>query len=172
MDELQRDDDLKSRLIQSRERQLFVKLIGLCGTTMAAGLLMTRLTGASAPAPALILGDVSEAHMVEIRDHRGEVALSGEFRNSVDSVGNTEKDAALIDARSRRVIGEIEVELPAAGRADRRPELEVDVIGLPPRASFVVVIDDREVGAFTTDDRGSVDIELQEGERPPATGGR
>ena len=62
--------------------------------------------------------------------------------------------------------------MPAPGRADRRPELEVDIIGLPPRETFSIVIDDRIVGTFTTDDRGSVDMEVQEGEipaRPPET---
>lgn len=159
-------DEAEERAYYRREKRLMATLGGMCGLVMAAGLTMTRLTGASAPPP-LVLGDMSEAHIVEIRDHRGEVALSGEFRTSIDSVGNTEKDASLIDRRNRRVIGEIEVELPAPGRANRRPELEVDIIGLPPHASFVVVIDDREVGAFTTDDRGSVDMELQEGEQPP-----
>jgi hypothetical protein len=88
----------------------------------------------------------------------------GEFRSSVDPLGNTEKDAALIDRRGRAVIGEVELEIPAPGRDDRRVELEVDVIGLPGRQSFAVVIDDRTVGTFTTDDRGSIDMELQEGE--------
>lgn len=161
-------DEAEERAYRKREKRLMAKLAGMCGLVTLAGLLMTRLTGASAPPPPLVLGDISEAHMVEIRDHRGEVALSGEFRTSIDSVGNTEKDASLIDRRDRRVIGEIEVELPAPGRANRRPELEVDIIGLPPHTSFVVVIDDRTVGAFTTDDRGSVDMELQEGERPAA----
>ena len=56
--------------------------------------------------------------------------------------------------------------MPAADRTNRRVELEVDILGLSPRSAFVVVIDDRVVGSFTTDDRGSVDMELQEGERP------
>jgi hypothetical protein len=108
-----------------------------------------------------------EAHIVEIRDHRGAVVLSGEFRSRVDGLGNTEKDAALTDRRGRTVIGEVELEIPAALRENRRPELEVDIIGLPGREAFSIVIDDRIVGWFTTDDRGSVDMELQEGEVPP-----
>jgi hypothetical protein len=39
-------------------------------------------------------------------------------------------------------------------------------MGLPPRETFTVVIDDRNVGTFRTDDRGSFDMELQEGEIP------
>jgi hypothetical protein len=49
----------------------------------------------------------------------------------------------------------------------------VDIIGLPGRQTFAVVIDDRAAGTFTTDDRGSIDMELQEGEVPrsPTAGG-
>ena len=120
-----------------------------------------------------MLGDVSEAHIVEIRNQRGEAIVSGEFRSRVDPLGNTEKDAALIDRRGRRVIGEVELEIPPPSRQDRRVELEVDIIGLPGRETFAVVIDDRTVGTFTTDDRGSIDMELQEGKIPspvPTTG--
>jgi hypothetical protein len=42
------------------------------------------------------------------------------------------------------------------------------VIGLAPRETFPVVIDDRVVGVFNTDDRGSIDREPREGE--PSTG--
>jgi len=110
------------------------------------------------------LSQVADGHLVEIRDSRGAVVLSGEFRSRVDSLGNTEKDAELTDMQGRTVIGEVELEIPATARDHRRPELEVDVIHLQPRQSYTVVIDDRTVGRFTTDDRGSADLELQEGE--------
>lgn len=161
-------DEAEARAYRKRERRLIATLAGMCGSVIVVGLAVSPLSGAAGVPAVFALGNIKEANIVEIRDHRGEVALSGEFRSSVDSVGNTELDASLIDRRDRRVIGEIELELPAPGRANRRPELEVDIIGLPPRTSFVVVIDDRQVGSFITDDRGSVDMELQEGERPPA----
>lgn len=47
----------------------------------------------------------------------------------VRRLGNTEKDAALSDRLGSRVIGEIEVEVPAPNRTGRRPELEVDILG-------------------------------------------
>jgi hypothetical protein len=157
-------DEAEERAYRRRERRLMATLAGMCGLVMVAGLALSPLNGEAAVPPVVELGNITEANIVEIRDHRGEIALSGEFRSSIDSVGNTELDASLIDRRDRRVIGEIEVELPAAGRANRRPELEVDIIGLPPRQTFTVAIDDRTVGTFRTDDRGSVDMELQEGE--------
>ena len=73
----------------------------------------------------------------------------------------------LLDYGSK-VIGEVELDIPPPDRADRRPELELDIIGLQPRQNFTLVIDDREVARFATDDRGSIDRELQEGETIPA----
>jgi hypothetical protein len=157
----------------SGESRLVALLACVCGLVIAAGLAMPILSGTRNASPALALGDVSEAHIVEIRNQRGEAVVTGEFRSSVDPLGNIEKDAALIDRRGRAVVGEIELEIPAPGREDRRVELEVDIIGLPGRQTFAVVIDDRAAGTFTTDDRGSIDMELQEGEVPrsPTAGG-
>ena len=138
-------------------------LIGFCVLLAGFGL-AARPT--PAPPPTTPLNAVADASIVEIHDHAGQTVVAGEFRSRQDALGNTEKDAALLDRRGNRVIGEVELELPAPGRADRRPELEVDIIGLAPRASFSVMIDDRSVATFTTDDRGSIDMELQEGEAP------
>ena len=151
----------------SGELQLLGLLASICGLVIAAGMAMPFLSGGRTSPSPITLGDVSEAHIVEIRNDRGEAVVSGEFRSSVDPLGNTEKDAALIDRRGRSVVGEVELEVPAPDREDRRVELEVDIMGLPARQTFAVVIDDRPVGTFTTDDRGSIDMELQEGEAPP-----
>ena len=149
----------------STEQKGAALLVVACSLLIAAGI-ATRTDNALTALPPIVLGNIGQAEMVEIRDHRNVAVLSGEFRSSVDLLGNTEKDAALIDRRGRRVIGEVELEIPAKSRTDRRPELEVDILGLPPRQTFTVVIDDRVVGRFVTDDRGSVDMELQEGEMP------
>ena len=153
-------------LDRSSERRMLALLAVLCGVLIAVGASMPLFAGSKTrPAP-LVLDGMAEAHIVEIRDHRGQTVLSGEFRSRLDGLGNTEKDAALTDRRGRSVIGEVEIELPAASRADRRAELEVDIMGLPANAAFGIVIDDQTVATFSTDDRGSVDMEVQEGEVP------
>jgi len=151
----------------NREHRMLRPLVIMCGLMMAAGMAMPAWMQSAPPRP-VTLGNISEAHLVEIRDQGGETRYSGEFRSRVDAVGNVEKDAALLNVRDRAVIGEVEIEIPAAGTVNRRPELEVDMMGLAPRAVYHVFIDDRLVGMFTTDDRGSIDMELQEGETPPA----
>lgn len=156
----------KVQLDRSRERQTMLWLSTVCGVLIAAGLALTLVSQARPREAVVEIGDVSDAQIVEIRDHRGIDVMSGEFRSRVDVLGNTEKDAALLDRRGATAIGEVELELPAAGRSDRRPELEVDIIGLAPRERFSVVIDDRIVAVFNSDDRGTVDMEIQEGEAP------
>jgi hypothetical protein len=156
---------------RSSERRLLGLLGGICGVLIISGTAMPILTGEHTSPPAIALGDVSEAQIVEIRNRRGQTLVSGEFRSRVDALGNTEKDAALTDRRGRAVIGEVEIEIPALLREDRQTELEVDVLGLPPRETFGLFIDDRIVATFTTDDRGSIDMELQEGESPPRPSG-
>jgi hypothetical protein len=146
------------------ESRGIVVIGALCALLMAVGLAATMLLPEMVPPKSVNLADVTNATLVEIRDHRGVAVLTGEFRQRVDMLGNVERDAALVDPQGNRVIGEVELETPAPDRTDRRPELEVDIIGLAPRAVFTVAIDDRQVGTFTTDDRGSVDMELQEGE--------
>jgi hypothetical protein len=86
--------------------------------------------------------------------------MSGELRNHVDSLGNVEKDAALLGRKADRVIGEIEIEIPRQDSRDSRQELEIDVISLSPRTTYQVFVNDRPAATFTTDDRGSVDEEF------------
>jgi hypothetical protein len=149
------------------EQRMLAVLTLVSGLVMTTGIWLSAVPRATSSPPAIVLGDASEAHIVEIRDSSGATVLSGEFRSRVDALGNIEKDAALTNSSGSTVIGEVEVEVPASGRTDRRPELEVDIMGLPARQVFWVVIDDRVVATFSTDDRGSVDMELQEGEVPP-----
>ncbi len=83
----------------------------LCGLPIIIGVIARGiLTEANAIRSPVALGDVSEAHLVEIRDRRGQTLLSGEFRSGIDMLGNTEKDAALTDPRGREVIGEVELD--------------------------------------------------------------
>ena len=150
-----------NRLAEGRMHAL---LSLFCGAVMATGLGISVWTKTSAAVEPVMLRHLSEAHIVEIRNADGQAVLSGEFRSRTDAAGNVEKDAALLDARGHQVIGEIELEFPDKRRIDRRPELEVDVMGLPRNQPFTIVVDNQPVGIFRTDDRGSADLEVQEGE--------
>lgn len=146
------------RIARRNERTALLTLAALSGGLVAGGVLL--FGDLSPSAPAMQLGDLSQAQVVEIRDDRGRTVLSGEFRERTDPVGNVEKDAALVDSSGQQVIGEVEVEINKR-ESEPHQELEVDIISLAPAARFTVVIDDRAVAAFTTDDRGSIDFEME-----------
>jgi len=150
---------------EQRTRRIRLLLLLVCVPLLISGI---ALSSKAKPGAEVItseaLSRVKEASIVEVRDGGGRAVLLGEFRAHTDSLGNTEFDAALYDRRGSKVIGEVELDVPPSGRTDRRPELELDIVGLTPRENFTLVIDDREVARFATDDRGSIDRELQEGE--------
>jgi hypothetical protein len=104
--------------------------------------------------------DLTDAAFVEIRTLDGDVVMSGELRDRVDPSGGVEKDAALMGDEFDQVIGEIEIEIPRQGASDQRQELEVDVISLRPSTSYRIFVNDLQAATFTTDDRGSVDVEF------------
>lgn len=144
-----------------------VALAALLAVFLVAGLAASRLLPGVA-GDAASLPDLSGAQLVEVRNASGRTVLSGELRDRTDALGNVEKDAALYNRQGRRVIGEIEIELPGPSSMMGLQELEIDIIELEPNAKHSLFVDDREVAVFTTDDRGSIDIELQSG--PPAGG--
>jgi hypothetical protein len=146
------------------EHRMRAQIAILCGGVLGFGLAVLAWTGPRPGPGPVALQHLSEAHIVEIRNARGEGVLSGEFRSRTDAFGGVEKDAALVDSRGHQVIGEVELEFPHPDRTDRRPELEVDVMGLAPNQRFAIVVDNQPVGIFTTDDRGAADLEIQEGE--------
>jgi hypothetical protein len=150
---------------EQRTQRIRLLLLLVCVPLLLSGI---ALSSKAQPGAEVVtseaLNRVKEASIVEVRGSDGRAVLLGEFRAHTDSLGNTEFDAALYDSRGAKVIGEVELDIPPADREDRRPELELDIIGLTPRENFTLVIDDHEVARFATDDRGSIDRELQEGE--------
>ena len=141
-----------------QERRLALALVTLCSPFIIIAVVLGVGNGMGQPVQ---WGDLSEAQIVEIRAADGRTVLSGEFRTRTDPMGNIEKDAALTDRSGSQVIGEVEIEVPGANRSDQRQELEIDIISLPSNALFTVVVDDRPTATFTTDDRGSIDLEIE-----------
>jgi hypothetical protein len=134
-------------------------LVGLLAAFLVAGLLASRLVPAAGEAGST-LPDLSQAQLVEIRDARGRTVLSGEFREREDPLGNITRDAGLVDRPGHHVIGEIEINIPGPHSIAPGQELEIDIIEMKPNAKYSLFIDDREIATFTTDDRGSIDMEI------------
>jgi hypothetical protein len=134
-------------------------LVILLAVFLAVGLAASRFGQFAAP-PAT-LPDLSNANVVEVRDAGGRTVLSGEFRERVDALGNIKKDASLVERGGRHVVGEIEIVLPGPTAMASGQELDIDIIELRPNVKHSIFIDDREVAAFTSDDRGSIDVTVQ-----------
>ncbi len=137
-------------------------LLSIVGFTAAVVLLAAMVASFRPPAPPneVSFRDLTDASFVEIRTADGEVVMSGELKDRPNNLGGVEKDAALLGRGFQRVIGEIEIEIPRPGTANPSQELEVDVISLQPRREYHVVVNDHLVARFTTDDRGSIDVEF------------
>jgi hypothetical protein len=143
-------------------------LAGLLTAFLVGGLAATRFAAVAPPTTAT-LPDLSNAQLVEVRDASGRTVLTGEFRERLDALGNVERDAALVDRRGRRVIGEIEIDIPGPNTMSSIQELDIDIIEIESNAKHSLFIDDREVATFTTDDRGSIDMKVHSpAGQPPA----
>jgi hypothetical protein len=128
-----------------------VALAALLAAFLVVGLAAARL-GPAPPSSVASLPDLSGAQFVEVRDASGRTVLSGEFRERTDPMGS-----------GRRVIGEIEIEIPGPSALGQEQELEIDIIEIEKNAKHSLFVDDREVAIFTTDDRGSIDMEVHSG---------
>ena len=150
--------DTMARTSDYPARTVFLSILGIVGTLLFAAWVMAP-SSENSPAP---IGpvDLTDATFVEIRTLDGKVVMSGELRNHVNPLGGVEKDAALLGPHQERVIGEIEIEIPRPNSPNPQQELEVDIISLQPRTTYDVVVNDRPALRFTTDDRGSVDMEV------------
>ena len=148
-------------ITRREQRKLLFTLVGIAAVCGVLGGFLLR--GAAATGQTFQLGDLSDAQMVEVRDTSGRTVLSGEFRARTAPSGKIEKDAALTDRSGSKVIGEVEIEIPPPDAPGRPQELEIDIITLAPRMTYTVVVDDRPITTFTTDDRGSIDVEIESG---------
>jgi hypothetical protein len=61
---------------------------------------------------------------------------------------------------------EVELEIPAPDRHDRPCRAKSTPLACRHLRRFHVVLDGRTAGTFMTDDRGSLDMELQDGKVP------
>jgi hypothetical protein len=144
------DNDVSSRMLLG-----IMSVVAPC-----LGLAWWVASATAGPGAAAQFRDLSDAAFVEIRTFDGQVVMSGELRDRIDPSGGVEKDAALMGAELDQVVGEIEIEIPREGASDQRQELEVDVISLKPFTAYRIFVNDVEAATFTTDDRGSVDVEF------------
>jgi hypothetical protein len=118
--------------------------------------------------PAVVLGDLSTATIIQIRDPQGQIVLQGQFGKDEEN-DETEREAKLaatgVDPDAE---GKAETDVSLPGRPVEQ-ELEVEVNKLTPNTRFLVIIDSREIAAITTDARGHADEEWKSSPQTPTS---
>jgi hypothetical protein len=107
------------------------------------------------------IGDVSAATAMEVRDSAGKVILQGTLAGTADADGKIERKAQLAAKDGSPATGEAEIEI-VRSKATGAMEVEVDldVDRLAASTAYTLHIDGRQAASFTTDAKGSAEIEL------------
>ena len=116
------------------------------------------------PAPTTIpesIGDLTTAVQAEVRAADGKAVLAGPFGEAVLDGRETERTARLAATAGGTATGTAEIELVTRdGKVER--ELELDAEGLAPNTSYTFVVDQATAATFTTDGKGSAELELKD----------
>ena len=143
------------------KRQL-IPIAGLIATIAMAIYMVARLDG-QAPA---ITGNFSNAAVAEVRDSQGQVVLRGQFATVEEDDDDVERKATLTPSGDDAdASGEAEVETSSDTPAQQ--EIEFSIRNVAPRATYVFVIDGKDVGTAVADERGRAEFEIDSVPTPP-----
>lgn len=106
------------------------------------------------------IADLNTVSSVEVRADSGTAVLSGTFGAPTVNGDETERAATLAPAAGQKGAGSAEIEIVRTGDAVER-ELEIDVEGLNPRATYTIFVDGQQVSSFQTDENGAAEVELK-----------
>jgi hypothetical protein len=107
------------------------------------------------------IGDVSGATAVEVRDASGRVALSGTLAGTADASGEIERKAKLAASDGTSATGEAEIEIVRSKTTSAMEvEVDLDVEKLAASTPYTLHLDGRQAASFTTDAKGTAEIEL------------
>ena len=107
------------------------------------------------------LDDLAAVKLIEIRDAGGQVVLAGSFTMTTKPNRNVDGEATLAPAGvDQDAAGKAEVEVSTKKDGSVEKELEVEVRNLAPGASFDVFVDGQRAASFTTNPRGSAELEM------------
>jgi hypothetical protein len=134
----------------------FVGILVVCG---ALGLIIQHEKGTEIPRAEPRLRNLSTATRIEILDRSSQRVLFGEFRALPPTGSSEAAHAAPLMASGGDAVGRAEIELVRHPNGSLVQELEVDVAGLGANALFDVSIDGEWIGAFSTDRRGTAELE-------------
>ena len=108
------------------------------------------------------LPDLTLVDMVEIRDAKGQVLLSGKFATASESRETLVRRAALTNPANDDWEGEVEIRITRDGDgAAKADDVRVTVDDLPDDTPCVMSFDTLKVADFVTDDDGKAEVHLK-----------
>jgi hypothetical protein len=135
-------------------------VIGLIFVCLGAAYAVAQSRPDPTAIPAAI-GDLATVVQAQVRAADGTVVLAGQFGEATLDGRETERTATLTATAGSGATGTAEIELVTRdGKVERELELEAD--GLTPNTAYSFVIDQQTAATFTTDARGSTELELKD----------
>jgi hypothetical protein len=108
------------------------------------------------------LPDLRLVDMVEIRDAKGQVLVSGKFATASETSDTIVRRAALTNPANDDWEGEVEMRVKRDGEgASEADDVRLRVEDLPDDTPCVVMFDALKVADFITDDDGEADVHLK-----------
>jgi hypothetical protein len=108
------------------------------------------------------LPDLRLVDMVEVRDAKGQVLVSGKFATSSETSGEIVRRAALTNPGNDDWEGVVEMRIERDGDgASEADDVRLRVEDLPDDTPCVVMFDTLKVADFVTDDDGEADVRLR-----------
>ena len=106
--------------------------------------------------------DLRLVDMVEIRDAKGQVLVSGKFATASETSGAIVRRAALTNPANDDWEGEAEMRIERDGDgASEADDVRIEVEDLPDDTPCVVMFDTLKVADFVTDGGGEAEVRLQ-----------
>jgi hypothetical protein len=141
-------------------KKLFGLVTALALTTAVAAMVASKQERVKQPLPPA-LSNLAAVNVIEVRNTAGQVVLGGTFSTGTESKGEVEHTATFTGSGTNPAAkGKAEIELVQKGDAVAKQELEVEVEGLPPSASYMIFVDGNEAATFTTGKGGKAELKF------------
>jgi hypothetical protein len=99
------------------------------------------------------------AKTIQIKDHNGQVLLSGTF-GPEDSDKDDSELEALLTGTGSKAKGRAEIEYEQKNNAITKQELDLELEGLAASANVTIVIDGKDLRSITVDKSGDADLKF------------
>ena len=142
-------------MVSTAHRLVFAAALLIAASACGGG---HRIEATLAPG----LPDLRLVDMVEIRDAKGQVLVSGKFATASETSGAIVRRAALTNPANDDWEGQAEMRIERDGEgASEADDVRIEVEDLPDDTPCVVMFDTLKVADFVTDGDGEAEVRLR-----------